>query len=211
MELLAVGVMIVIGGIAAIFVMFAIAIAKGEREQRSNNRDELAASILFQVLIAGGATPDDAIRTIRREGGLGAKITQRVDVSSWAGAFAQSSSPEARERLLETAVQIAAARHKPIPHRQYAALLDLSFGLGFHSDALARLRDRYLDPRAEWLRVLEIEGTPTRATVTAAYRRLAAQHHPDRFHDQSEEVQRAEAARFIEITNAYEHLLGSGL
>src|SRR4029079_1372598 len=136
---------------------------------------------------AGGATPDDALRTIRRGAGLGARVTQGVDVTTWAETYARAPAEAARTQLLESAVQFAAARHGPIPLRQYASLLDLSFGLGFHTDALARLRERYgfdyvdhakdARPReadraggatalfvrddtrtAEYLRVLEIEG-----------------------------------------------------
>ena len=36
---------------------------------------------------------------------------------------------------------------------------------------------------------------------------MAAQHHPDRVHGQSEAVQSDAAARFIEITRAYEALM----
>ncbi len=238
MELIAVMVMIVIGGAAAVFVLIALAIAKGDAraEVRSSDRDHVAASILYQILIAGGATPEDALRTIRRGAGLGARVTPGVDVTTWAETYARAAPESARAQLLESAVQFAAARRGPIPLRQYATLLDLSFGLGFHTDALARLRERYAfeyvdhakdarpreadrgggatplfvrdeSHRVEWLRVLEIDGTPTRQTIISSYRRLAAQHHPDRFHAQSDEVQRREAARFIEITRAYEKLL----
>ncbi|GAC1433377.1 MAG: hypothetical protein NVSMB68_05880 [Thermoanaerobaculia bacterium] len=240
MELIAVLVMIVIGGAGAIFFLIAVAIAKGDARRHEGqvaaDRDHVAASILFQILLSGGTAPDEALRQIRRGAGLGAAVTRGVDVTSWAESYARSSSAAAREELLELAVQFAVARQGPIPLRQYATLLDLSFGLGFHSDALARLRERYgfeyvdhakdARPReadrgggatpmfirdethqGEWLRVLEIEKSPTRQTIISAYRRLAAQHHPDRFHSGSDEVQRAEAARFIEITRAYEKLL----
>ena len=59
----------------------------------------------------------------------------------------------------------------------------------------------------EWLSVLGMEGTPTRQQIIAAYRRLAAQHHPDRFHDAAEHERAGAASRFIEITRAYEALL----
>ena len=42
---------------------------------------------------------------------------------------------------------------------------------------------------AELLRVLEIEGPVSREVIIAAYRRLAAQHHPDRFYAEPAEVQ----------------------
>ena len=60
----------------------------------------------------------------------------------------------------------------------------------------------------ELLRVLGIEEKPaSRQTIISAYRRLVAQHHPDRYHDQSADAQASAAARFIEITRAYETLL----
>jgi GNAT superfamily N-acetyltransferase len=237
-ELLAVLVMIVVGGAVAVFVLIAIALAKGDARAREAvaDRDQIAASILYQVLVAGGSAPDDALREIRRGAGLGARVTRGVDITSWGESYARVASDADRARLLESAVQFAAARKAPVPLRQYAALLDLSFALGFHTDALARLRERYgfeyvdhakdARPReadrgggamplfvrdesrtVEWLRVLQIEGTPTRPIIISAYRRLAAKHHPDKFHEASDDIQRSESARFIEITRAYEHLL----
>lgn len=232
--------MLIAGVGAAIFILTAVAIAKGEnrrvRSVAAANRDEIAASILYHVMITGGAGAEDALRQVRRGAGLGARVTHGVDVTNWAESYAFVASPQERVQLLETAVQFAAARQTPIPLRQYAALLDLSFGLGFHADALARLREKYpfdyIDHakdarpreadrgggaiplfvrddtrRDEYLRLLQIEGTPTRRTIIGAYRRLVAQHHPDRFHDAPEETRRAEAAQFIELTRAYEGLL----
>jgi DnaJ-domain-containing protein 1 len=120
--------------------------------------------------------------------------------------------------------------------RQSTALLDLTFSLGFQTDALAKLRDKYgfdyidhakdarprqadraggatplfvREPRDadRLLRILEIERPASRETIVAAYRKLAAMHHPDRFYAESAEVQSAAAARFIEITQAYQALL----
>src|SRR5207247_2576637 len=113
---------------------------------------------------------------------------------------------------------------------------DLSFGLGFQTDALAKLRQQYgfeyIDhakdarPReadraggatplfvrqpvdaTELLRILGIDGPASRQTIIAAYRKLAALHHPDRVFAEGAEVQSAAAARFIEITRAYQALL----
>ena len=240
-ELIAVVIMIA-GGIGiAIFVIGAAAIAKAENAGRGENsglpeRDRIAASLLFQLTLYGGAPPDVALRLVRRIGGLAAPVTAGIDVSNWAERFARISTPEQRSRLLETAVMIIAEPGTPVPLRQYSALLDLSFALGFQTDALARLRERYgfdyIDPakegrprsadraggaaplfvrekpnETELLRVLGIEGTVSRQTIITAYRKLAAQHHPDRFHGQPDEAQTSAAARFIEITRAYEALL----
>ena len=60
---------------------------------------------------------------------------------------------------------------------------------------------------AELLRILGIAAPASRAIIIAAYRKLAAQHHPDKVFGEPADVQNAAAARFIEITRAYETLL----
>ena len=242
MEIFAVIVMIVAGVAVATFVLLAIALAKrtAEHEQQHAgigvSRDQLAASLLFHVLVLGGAQPSDAMRAIRRGPGLAAPVTPGIDVPTWAERYAQIATPEQRAWLLETAVQLAVGHTPLIALRQYAALLDLSFALGFHTDALARLRERYhfdyIDParagrpreadragggaplfareradRAELLRMLGLTGEPSRQEIITAYRRIVAEVHPDRVHDAAAEVREAAAARFIEITRAYEALL----
>ncbi|HYC93751.1 MAG TPA: J domain-containing protein [Thermoanaerobaculia bacterium] len=240
MELLAIAVMVVLGGGLAAFVVGAMALSRKEREHAGEapqppQRDSIAASLLYHVLSSGGSTSDEALRQIRRGAGLAAPVTRGIDVTNWAEAYARHSSPEQRRGLLEMAVQLVAERN-PVPVRQYAALLDLSFGLGFQTDALARLRElygfEYIDhakdarprgadragggaplferqtrPREELLRLFGLSGTPTRQELSAAYRRLVAQHHPDRFHGATAEAQGDAAARFIEITRAYEELI----
>lgn len=239
MEILAIVFMLGAGGALAAFVLGAIAIAKRENEPRGpqpQHRDAVAASILFQILSVGGMTADEALRQVRRGTGLAAPVTRGIDVASWAETYARAATPPQRHALLENAVKLVAAHVGPIPLRQYAALLDLSFGLGFHTDALARLREtygfQYVDhakdarPRSadrggggaplfdrsqraqpELLGILGLSGEPTRQEVGAAYRKLAALHHPDRFHGAPLEEQNAAAARFIDLTRAYEELL----
>jgi hypothetical protein len=239
-EWIAVVFMIVAGGAMAIFVMVAVAIARRESpEQPGGDRwdvERIAASLLYQLLVLGGTPAAEAFRRLRREAELAGQVTPGVDVANWGAVFAQRTAPQQRQWLLETAVRLVASPAKPVPLRQYNALLDLSFALGFQTDALAKLRERYgfdyvdhaknarpreadrsggrlslfvrseVDTR-EWLRVLNIEGKPSRQVVISAYRKLAAQHHPDRFHGQPREAQSAAAARFIEITKAYESLM----
>jgi len=239
-EFLAVILMIAAGIGVAGFIIVAVAIAKGEnahaagsgaRQAATAGLEGIAASILFQIQLLGGVRPDDALREIRRRAGLLAPVTSGIDVASWGARYANVTAPQQRSWLLEMAVQCVAARNTPVPLRQYSALLDLSFSLGFQTDALARLREQYgfeyvdparhgrpaeadrrggsaAPPHRELLRVLGIEGdVVNRQVIIAAYRRLAAQHHPDRVHLQPEDVQSAAAARFIEITQAYETLL----
>jgi hypothetical protein len=228
------------GGAIALFVLAASAISRRENERRPEAppRDSVAASLLFHVLAAGGSGDEEALRQVRRGAGLAAPVTRGIDVCSWAETYASATTPQQRSALLETAAQLVAARAGPVPLRQYAALLDLSFGLGFHTDALAKLRMvygfDYIDhakdgrprsadrrgegaplfvrapaPRVELLKLLGVTAEASRQEIGAAYRRLALQHHPDRFHGASAEAQNAAAARFIEITRAYEELMSS--
>ena len=239
MELVAVIFMFIAGGLIAMFVMFATALARRESERDDSarpqaipERDRIAASILFQIVTLGGIARDVALREVRRGAGIAAPVMTGIDVANWGESYARISNQQQREWLLETAVQLIASRGVLVPLRQYVALLDLSFALGFQTDALAKLREQYgfdyIDhakdgrPREadhsgrvtffqrderELLRVLEIEGEATRQAIISAYRRLVAQHHPDRFHADSDAAQSEAAARFIEITRAYEALL----
>ena len=239
MEILAVLVMIAAGVALATFGLIAYALSRQARERAGYaraNRDQVAASILHHLLVAGGSSPDDAIRELRRGAGMAARVTRGIDVASWAESYGRMSSAQQRTDLLETAVRLISRRTRAVPLAQYNALLDLSFGLGFHIDALARLREQYpfeyVDhaknarpreadrtggatsfftrdegDRVEWLRVLEIEGEADRPAIIAAYRRLASRYHPDKISDRSPEAQEQAAARFIEITRAYERLL----
>ncbi len=225
------------GGALAAFVIAAMAIATKERERDefimpAPQRDSIAASLLYHVVAAGGGGEEDALRQVRRGSGIAAPVTRGIDVTNWAESYARMSTPSQRRELLEVAVQLVAAR-SPVPVRQYAALLDLSFGLGFQTDALAKLRElygfEYVDhakdarpreadreplfarksrPQNELLSILGIDDSvPTRQELSAAYRRLVSQHHPDRFHGAAADAQSEASSRFIEITRAYEELL----
>ena len=44
------------------------------------DRERLAASLLYQVILAGGATPDQALRDVRRGAGIGAPVTAGIDI-----------------------------------------------------------------------------------------------------------------------------------
>lgn len=243
MELTVVIIMLAAGvGLAAsIIITFAAAQREAEMSgaMRANvapDRNHIAASLLFNLLVAGGTPADVAMRNIRRDAGIAAPVTSSIDIVSWSERFAKLATPEQRTWLLDTAVRLIADRTTPVPLRQYSALLDLSFALGFQTDALAKLRDvygfDYVDhakdarPRgadrgavstplysrdqretSELLRILGVDAPASRAIIIAAYRKLAAQHHPDKVFGESAEVQNAAAARFIEITRAYETLL----
>src|SRR6266511_3746391 len=233
--------MIFAGGAIAISTMIVVGAATRAHETRVHSapapdRSALAASILFNLLLLGGVAPDEALREIRRRAGLAAPVTREIDVASWGDRFAQAASPQQRRWLLETAVQLIAGRERVVPLRQYAALLDLTFSLGFQTDALARLREQYgfdyvdhakdARPRSAdrgggamplfvrgstettaLLRILGLEAGANRQAIISAYRKLASQHHPDRVHGEPDDIQSEAAAKFIQITRAYETLM----
>lgn len=240
MELFGVILMIGAGGAMAVGIMIAIGMAtkdyEANREASPPDRSRLAASILFNLLLLGGVAQDEALRRIRRRAGLMSPVTSGIDIASWGDRFARDATLEQRQWLLDVAVQLIATQERAVPVRQYAALLDLSFALGFQTDALARLRERYgfdyvdhakdARPREadraggstplfvrdqrdsdELLRILGIEGPASRQIIIATYRRLATQHHPDKHSVSGASVRAAAAERFIEITRAYESLM----
>jgi DnaJ-domain-containing protein 1 len=239
-ELIGVLFMIAVGGAIAVLIMIAIAVAEKNSgpdapAMSAPDRSRIAASILYHLLIAGGVNVEDALRSLRRVG-LMSPVTSGIDLANWSERYAQLANQEQRAWLLETAVQLLAAPAHPVPLRQYAALLDLSFSLGFQTDALAKLREQYrfdyVDhardgrPReadrgggamplfvrgstdtTALLRILGLEATANRQAIISAYRKLAAQHHPDKVYGAPENVQSDAAMRFIEITRAYEALM----
>ena len=82
---------------------------------RNTDRSGIAASILFNLLLAGGDRHDEALRDLRRGAGLGAPVAAGIDMNNWATRFAQLATTEQREWLLETAVRLVSSRGVPLP------------------------------------------------------------------------------------------------
>lgn len=231
------------GGIALAAAFLALS-AMSERGSRSDSAagsvraaPEVGVSILHAVARAGGANAERAARLVLAHSRYRGVVEPGIHVRTWAEAFAVRVDEPARRQLLENAVEIAVAMHPSIPLAQYNVLVDLTFGLGFHTDALARLRARYRfdyidyakrsrpraadragggaplfqrvspEDRQRLLAVLGLEEGVSRQVLVSTYRRLAGVHHPDRFHDASAQEQEQAARQFIELTEAYEKLL----
>ena len=239
MEIVLVALMIAAGLAVAIVVAVAIAIhAASTREPASirPGREGIEASILFHIASASGAARDRSLAIVRETRGSTVPVVERIDLTSWAEAYLARYGPDRSAGLLEQAVRVAVATNAELPLRQYDALVELTFALGFHSDALARIRSthpfthvdharsgrpRHADrgsgslplfvrtavDRTELLAKLGLRGEVPRSVLISTYRALAAQHHPDRFHEADREARDAASARFIEITEAYGKLL----
>ena len=238
MEVLIILAMIVMGvAIAVVVAVVAGAVSTQERGAApAPNRESIAASLIYHIGSLGGTNSDRVLAFMREELRLVAPLTRDIHASSWADAYRRASSEAQRTELLESAVRMAVALNTSLPLEQYNALLDLSFGLGFQTDALARLRARYRFEYTDYakaarprsadrsggatplfdrtlmdteplLSVLGLSGKVSRQELTTTYRRLAAQNHPDRFHNATPAEQESAAARFIALTEAYERLL----
>jgi len=234
-------IMIVAGASLALVILVAYALLRSREESDSQrvvapDRDQMMASILFQIIRLGGATTAEALQLTGRQLRFSSPIVDQIDVSSWAERFSLVSDAQERMDLLDLCVRSAMLRSRNFPLAQYSALLDLSFGLRFQTDALARLRERhgftFVDhaknarprsadraggsaplferqavDRTASMAVLGVGPGISRHELVSAYRKMAALHHPDRFHQASAEEKSLAAARFIEISRAYEALL----
>src|SRR5437763_1799845 len=137
-----------VGLAASVIITFAAAQREADmsgatRAKAAPDRNHIAASLLLNLLVCGGTPVDVAMRTIRKSAGLAAPVTSSIHITNWTERYAKLATPEQRMWLLDTAVRLVADRTTPVPLRQYSALLDLSFALGFQTDALAKLRDTY--------------------------------------------------------------------
>jgi len=226
--------LLMVGAGVAIATLFLVVVAFIQRRERAGNvrenvdRESLAASIVNQIVVDGGASGDEAreaLRQVRRTAGA---VTEGIDLQTWGEAFARISSTPDRESLLEDCVAAAIIRGQTLPPTQYSALMNLAFSLGFHTDALATLRTKYRfesisvrrggsesrplfdrspEDRTQLLSILGLPHDADRRSVVSTYRRLAALHHPDRFHGHPTDERDAAAERFITITDAYERLM----
>jgi len=208
---------------------------KGSKIAAATDLDHVAGSIVFSVARLGGGRSDAEIASVViKETGFGGPFDS-IDPGAWASSFRRRADRESCRNLLENAVKTSVAVTQVIPLIQYNALLDLSFVLGFQTDALARLRARYRfnhidyardrrprdaeesgrqvfyrrnpDEIKSFLTELGLTELGERSELISAYRLLAGEVHPDRFHDASEEERSAAADRFIRLTEAYEGLL----
>lgn len=222
-----------------------VAIRFSRSEERSagqadpaRNVDGLAAGILREIALTGGATRQAAMEIARARTDWSTLPDEHVDVATWGEAFAKARGATEKQDLLEEAVVVAMTTGRRLPATQYSALMALSFALGFHTDALARLRERHGFDYDDWARlgrpreadregggaplferassvpVAELLGVlgldergATRQTIVSAYRHLAAESHPDRFHDATSEERLAAADRFRELSAAYQRLM----
>jgi hypothetical protein len=222
-------------------VLVGVVVVRGARAASAGRGtitpERIEAEVLFELGLRGDGGRARAMEAVRRHSAAECGEKGRIDLSSWLDQYVKLVPPERREWLLEAAVLVAMEGGPSIGLAQYDALVEVSFGLGFHSDALARLRRKHGFEYVDWakharpreadrgggatslfdrgerrdaganLALLGLEKGAGRQEVIAAYRRLALECHPDRYHEATEQERAGAAARFREITRAYEELL----
>src|SRR5258707_11854075 len=96
----------------ALFIAIAVAIGRREADHAAGldgrpaaprDLDRLAATILYQLLLFGGISPEEARREIRQRARLLGQVTGGIDVGNWGESFARITTPQQREWLLDMA------------------------------------------------------------------------------------------------------------
>lgn len=231
---------IIIAAALAASALVGMAVVRATRETSGRGPvtvETIEAELLLEVALRGEMPVDRALVVVKRFVEAECGKRGRIDIASWLEQYAKLAASDRRERFLESAVLVAMESGTTIALPQYDTLVELTFGLGFHSDALARLRQKHGFDYVDWakhgrprdadrgggatpmfdaargqdasanLETLGLAHGASRHDVAAAYRRLALECHPDRFHESTAEERTAAAERFRAVTRAYEELL----
>jgi len=219
--------------IAVAIVLVLIAVARSGRSNAAPTLTSLASSIVFEVSRGGTSGDGELRRWMRNVGLVPVDPVTIIDLASWAEAYSQRTTESDHRRILELSVRGAMLGASTLTSRQFHALQDLVFSLGYHADTIQRLREQfefdYIDyakerrPReadrasavkffnrneriSEDLALLGFREMPTRQELISSYRRLVRENHPDTLHASGGNEDQA-ASKFIMITAAYERLL----
>lgn len=112
--------------------------------------EKIEAEVLLEVALRGGMARESAMAAVRRHSPAECGRRGRIDITSWLEQYVKLVAAERKEQLLESAVVVAMEGGGPIGIAQYDALVEVAFGLGFHSDALARLRQKHGFDYVDW-------------------------------------------------------------
>ena len=132
-------------------------------------------------------------------------LKKDVDIRSVGGQVRGNMNYESRIQLLHFLAGIAQADGIVSPDelvvlREIAAAMGISLN---ESEAIFAMFDNGIDAA---YRILEIERSATDEEVKRAYKKLAAQHHPDKVASLGADVQKAAEERFKKISEAYEKI-----
>lgn len=150
--------------------------------------------------------PDDELENVRRVFDLAKTDIAGYDAYARQLDRAFADSPEVKEELLDALFHIATADRAVHP-REFAFLHDVAGILGFDDAAFGRIAARYVVPdKRDPYVVLGITRAATNEEIKRAWRRLAAETHPDRLIAKGlpEEAIRLANDKLAAINAAYE-------
>ena len=132
-------------------------------------------------------------------------LRKDVDIRSVGGQVRSYMNYDSRIQLLHFLVGIAQAdgivsSDELVVLREIATAMGISFR---ESEAIFAMFDNGIDAA---YRILEVEKNATNEEIKRAYKKLAAQHHPDKVASLGADVQKAAEERFKKISEAFEKI-----
>lgn len=165
------------------------------------SRDEIrVAREYFEQTLSYGPRSLQLVRNA-----LKAAIDQDDQLERWVKGCRQALDPKGRVQLLDALYQVALVDGE-LKRSERDTLKGIARGLSITDEAHRELTRSYFGDGAEAYQTLGLEVDATDDEVKAAFRRLAAESHPDRFAHQGPEAVEAAADRFREVQEAYEAL-----
>ena len=196
--------------------------AEGEEQERQQEIFSKHLCVLFvEVARADGEVRREEVRVVRQyfevELGYGARAMQRVrnqlkaaiespqDAEKAAVACAAELDDTSKFLLLDALYSLALVDGE-LRKSERDALRRVAAGLGISAEEHRSITHRHLGDGEAHYAVLGLEATAPDDELKSAFRRLAAQHHPDKVAHLGQGAVDSSTRRFREIQDAYEAL-----
>jgi DnaJ like chaperone protein len=155
----------------------------------------------------------DSFPYTEEDQGLLARLVERTfqarkqpGVDELARHFTGASTPAGRRLLVRLLLKIAAAEGSGVPPAGGRLIRRIAGALGLSEAEVDGLAAEFQAPAGREYRVLGLEPGASEEEVRIAYRRLAAECHPDRFSSLGPQFVRAAEERFKILQEAYEEV-----
>jgi len=144
-----------------------------------------------------------ALNRVRNQ--LKAAIASSAELDDAARKVRDALEPSARAFLLDALYDLALADGE-LKRSEQDALRKLASVLEVGEEAHRKVTERYFGKGETHFAKLGLTSAATDEEIRAAFKKLAAQHHPDKVASQGPKAVEAANRRFLEIKDAYEEL-----